>query len=304
MKNSLAGPIFIGGLDRSGKTPLRLALSAHPRIALGRRIYFWTQIYNRYGDLGNPQNFERCLSDLLTKKSIRFLQVDADALRQQFAQGEPTYERLLALLHEPFATRLGKERWGMQETEVEQYASQIFAAFPTARIIHLIRDPRGRYGEIVLSQGGKRKMGQVGWATAEWRHSARLARENASRFPGRYHIVRYESLIAFPEETLREICIFLEEDFWPTMLTLEGALGLGEADETVVRTRPEWEAEGTALAGGHVQAVFPREVAFIQTYASREMKWFGYVPADLSLSRSEQTHYFLEWPLNFARLFL
>ena len=61
------GPIFVGGLDRSGKTLLRLALSSHPNIAMTRRTYTWTEVYQRYGDLGLPA---RPVFDLLLKFAI------------------------------------------------------------------------------------------------------------------------------------------------------------------------------------------------------------------------------------------
>jgi hypothetical protein len=304
MKKNSLGPIFIGGLDRSGKTLLRLALSAHPRLALSRRTYFWTQIYNRYGNLGEERNFERCLQDLLAKKAVRSLQPDEAYLRREFARGEPTYERLLALLHEHFAAQVGKERWGMQETEIEEHADEIFAAFPAARLIHLVRDPRCRYEEILLSAAPGQHLGRTGWVTAEWRRSVTLARQNASRFAGRYKIVLYEQLIARPEETLREICAFLEEDFSPTMLTLEGALGLGEAGETATHPKSEWEAGEATFAWGRMRAISPVEVAFIQKYADDEMRWFGYSLTSVSLSASEQVRYFLQWPFNFLRLFI
>jgi hypothetical protein len=72
MNGDLKSPIFIGGLDNSGKTHLRLALSSHPEIAMTRRSYMWTRIYNRYGDLRQPENFERCLNALLSLCSRSF----------------------------------------------------------------------------------------------------------------------------------------------------------------------------------------------------------------------------------------
>jgi hypothetical protein len=304
MADKSLGPIFIGGLDRSGKTLLRLALSAHPRIALSRRTYFWTQIYKRYGDLRERQNFERCLQDLLAKKAVQALQPDAAHLRREFARGEPTYERLLALLHEHFAAQVGKVRWGMQETEIEDHAIEIFSAFPAARVIHLLRDPRCRYDEILRSTTVVQRLGRAGRVTAEWRRSVRLARENTSRFAGRYQVVFYEQLIAHPEKTLREICAFVEEDFSPAMLTLEGALELGMAGETAPHPKSEWEAGEATFAWERVRLISAGEVAFIQKHAEEEMGWCGYSPEPISLSVRERIRYFLHWPFNVLRLFI
>src|SRR5512143_2950886 len=142
-------PIFIGGLDNSGKTALRLALSSHPRIAMTRRSYMWTRVYGRYGDLSKAANLERCLAALLRRKDVRAMEPDEARLRRDLAQGQATYGRLFALLHEQYAERLGKQRWGEQEGRLEGYADELFAAYPGAKVIHMIRDPRNRYEEML-----------------------------------------------------------------------------------------------------------------------------------------------------------
>ena len=51
-------PIFIAGLDRSGKTTLSGFLASHSNIAIpsvGSNM--WTYFYGQYGDLGQPENF-------------------------------------------------------------------------------------------------------------------------------------------------------------------------------------------------------------------------------------------------------
>ena len=50
-------PIFIGGLDRCGKTTLRAFLVSHPNIsipAVGSNM--WTYFYGQFGDLSDPEN--------------------------------------------------------------------------------------------------------------------------------------------------------------------------------------------------------------------------------------------------------
>jgi hypothetical protein len=101
-------PIFIGGLAHSGKTPLRLFLSRHPDVAMTRQTYMWNRFYNRYGELNDPQNFERCLGDMLKTKGIKALQPDVEQIRRVFGEGKATYGRLFALFHEHNAERLGK----------------------------------------------------------------------------------------------------------------------------------------------------------------------------------------------------
>jgi hypothetical protein len=295
------GPIFIGGLDRCGKTLLRALLAAHPNIAIpaiGSNM--WTFFYGRYGDLSRRDNFERCLKTMLRYKHVAFLKPDPDRIRREFWQGEPTYARLFALFQRHYADREGKPRWGDQTGLIERYADQIFAAYPGAQMIHMLRDPRDRYeASLALWPHGK---GRVGGATARWRYTTGLARRNQRRYPERYLVVRYETIVTQPEAALREICAFLHEDFFPSMLTEGSAL---YQDNIRSRSGSESEPGGisTAYIGRFRQRVPPREIAFMQMLGGRDMQAFGYPPEPLRLSFGEQLRFYvIDWPVNLVRL--
>jgi hypothetical protein len=296
------GPIFIAGLDRSGKTLMRLALSTHPRLAMSRRTYMWTRFYNRYGDLSHFANFERCLSALLSHKPIRLLEPDAERVRREFRWGEPTYARLFALFHTHFAERMGKARWGEQEGLVEQFADPILTAYPWAKIIHMIRDPRNRYEEILLSSPPRLRLGKVGAMTSGWLYSADLAKRNQDLYPGRYSVVAYEALVSRPEETLRKVCDFIGEEFVPQMLTLEGAMRFGDADGTGVTLASDWESGIVDFDLAAQPALSRPEVAFMQDRAQDTMRRFGYRPGSIRLSPTEALLYYFDLPFNLARM--
>jgi sulfotransferase family protein len=296
----MKSPIFIGGLDNSGKTHLRLALSAHPNIAMTRRSYMWTRAYNRYGDLSQGENFERCLKALLSRKDVRALEPDLERIRREFRQGEPTYGRLFALLHEHYAERLGRSRWGEQEADIEQYADEIFNAYPAARIIHMLRDPRNRYEEMLRTTPPKVRLGRVGVNTADWLQSARLARRNFLHHPENYLVLSYESLVAHPEETLRHVCAFIGEEYVPAMLTLDGAISFGGGKGTGHSEELETGVVTFRLDGS--QVVSPREVVFMQTFARKEMAERGYLSQNVRFSPSETLLYYgLDWPFSLVR---
>jgi hypothetical protein len=285
-----SGPIFVGGLDRSGKTLMRLSLSSHPRIAMTRRTYTWTDVYGRYGDLGRPENFERCLAAMLANRHMAALAPDAERIRREFRQGEPSYGRLFALFHQHYAERAGKPRWGDQLAFIEHYADQVFAAYPSARMIHMVRDPRDRYEAATSSR--QRRVGRAGMAAARWLASAELGQRNLRRYAGRYAIVRYEALMAERERTLREVCAFIGEEFAPAMLTLEGAMRFGREDDAAEGQRDERPRA----------ALSPREVAFVQAYAGRGMAAYGYQPRPVRLSLGERLRFYcVDLPANLAR---
>jgi hypothetical protein len=277
------GPVFIGGLAHSGKTLLRRMLSVQPHLALSRRTKMWDRFYNQFGDLSQPQQFERCLATMLQNKQIQAFAPDAARIREAFWQGEASYARLFALFHAQNAARLGKTRWGEQLGFVERLADPIFEAFPTAKMIHLIRDPRDR--DTAVKSRTKHRHGKTGWATAKWIYSASLTRRNQQRYPDRYLVVRYESLLTHPEQTLRQICAFLDEPFLPEMLAV-----LAEKETAVSAKTPF-----TSLSN--------QEIAFTQTYARQHMLAFDYPLAAPNFSLRERlSFYLLNWPANRASM--
>jgi hypothetical protein len=299
------GPIFIGGADRSGKTMLRAFLTSHPRVSIpGIGSNMWTYFYGQHGDLADEANFERCLAAMLRYKHVRFLEPDADRIREEFREGPPTYGRLFATFQRQHAEREGKRRWGDQSGLIERYADEVFAAYPDAVMLHLVRDPRDRW-EAVRARWGDGH-GGVGGSTARWRYSARLSARNLARYPDRYEIVRFEDLILRPEPTLRRVCEVIGESYLPEILTMRGA------PEYRARLREDLE---TAEAKGGPAPLDPEyvgrfsgripaeDVAFIESTARIEMAWFDYEPAGASLDAAHRLRYLLgTWPSNRLRL--
>jgi hypothetical protein len=293
---SKQGPIFIGGPNRSGKTYIRLMLSSHPDIIITRRTNMWPRYYNKFGDLSQETNFENCLAALMKNKKVHDLQPDSDRIRTEFWQGPKTYASLFELIHIQYAQRIGKRRWGDQTEMIERFADQILSCYPDARFIHLIRDPRDRF-EASLAK----KKNTVGEATAKWLYSANLAVHNQQKYPDRYKIVRYETMVSEPKQTLEEICTFLQEIYMPSMLTMEEIPRFQQTRGTASRT------EGSPLSvdyiGRYQQFLPKRDIAFIHQYAGRVMRSFGYSLTPCRMQTFESFRYFLlDWPVLFGRM--
>lgn len=294
------GPVYIGGLDRSGKTTMAAYLASHPEIAIpavGSNM--WTYFYGQFGDLGERANLERCLDAMLHYKHVQFLAPDPERIRLEFAQGPPTYARLFALFLMHFAERTGKPRWGAQTGLIERYAGHLFAAYPGLRIIHMVRDPRDRYeASLARWPGGK---GRAGGAVARWSYSTRLAERHAQRYPDGYLVVRFEDLVHDTEGTLRRVCAFIEAPFIETMLRMDGA-------PTLRRSLEVEGASGTGLLsarfiGGYQDRVPRHELAFMQLHLGRRMQAYGYVPDRGLLSPAEWVRFAaMSWPNHMARL--
>jgi len=302
VEGSETGPVFVVGPDRSGTTLMQAILGSHPHIAMPPKASnMWTYFYDRYGDLGVSRNFERCLADILAYPHAAVLEPDADQIRAEFRLGPATYARLFAVIHAQYARRLGKPRWGDRSTYVERHANEILAAFPTGRMIHMIRDPRDRYASSITRWS--RGAGRVGGATARWLYSTRLARRNEARYPDRYRIVRYEDLVVDPEGVMQAVCRFLGEAFDPVMLSLEGAETFRGRGGNSSYGR-HGEAHISPRSVGRFRSVLSdREVAFMQAHAGREMRRMGYPPSPVRLSIRDRLRLAIwERPLNLVRM--
>lgn len=296
------GPVFIGGLDRSGKTTLRGFLQSLPNLsipAVGSNL--WTYFYKQFGDLSDPQNFERCLQAMLHYKQVLFLEPDPDRIRREFLQGARTYPHLFALLQQQHAEREGKARWGDQSGLIERYADPIFRAYPNARMIQMIRDPRDRYaGSLELWPDGK---GRAGGASARWLYTTRLARRNLKKYPQRYFVLRFEDMVTDPDRSLRAVCAFLGESYDPQILNMAGA---PDQREKMIR-RSHGNTSSTPLSSEYIgiyrKQIPLLELTFMQSVLRARLKEFDYHldPIDLTISQRAE-FYFKTVPFNLARL--
>lgn len=303
----MSAPVFIGGPDRCGKTLLAAILGSHPEIAISAvGSNMWTFFYGQFGDLGDDRNLDRCLAAMLRYRHVRFLDPDPVRLRQDFVTGERTYPRLFALFQEQHAERLGKPRWGDQTGLVERYADEIMDAYPDARMIHMVRDPRDRYeASLALWPKGR---GRVGGASARWRYSMDLGERNRRRYPDRYLFVRYEDLVLRPEETARRVSEFVNVPFLAEMLDLGGMPTYRAKLESSVRAAggdPDLPGAliSPAFIGGY-RRIAPRELVFMQQRLGSRMLAHGYALDPVRLPVPERLRYTLvDLPLNLVRMY-
>lgn len=274
------GPVFVAGLERTGTSLMYALLASHPDIAMTRRTNLWPYFYNRYGSLSDRENLERCLDVMSRYKRLRVLDIDWDRLRAQFLDGPSDYARLFALLEQQVAEREGKPRWGDKSLHTERYARPILDAYPDARILHMMRDPRDRFASVIARW--KVRRGGVGAGIAEWGMSADLARRNVAANPDRYRIVRYEDLVTRPVEALRDICVFVGVDYSDEMLDMGGAPEFRDQGNSSYGPRRAGVISAESV-GKYVSVLSADQVRFIEGRIREPMAAFGYSP-----SRPEQ----------------
>jgi hypothetical protein len=130
-----------------------------------------------------------------------------------------------------------------------------------------------------------------------------LGRRNRRRYPDQYRIVQYETLATNPERTLREVCDFLDEDYVPEMLSMDGVPRFREQGSNSSYGRRDPGVISTESIGRFREVLSPREIAFVQMLAKNEMASFGYETDRLSLLVPQRIRFATgDLPLQFARV--
>ena len=219
MPDPRSEPIYIVSAPRSGSTLLRLILDNHPNIAIPPPGYLFNLIYPylySYGDLGRDQNFRELIEDILETPTIKRWSIEVSVEQILADVREHTFAAIYEYLHVTYATSRGKVRWGQKSPRNGFWMVEIKELFPGAKFVHLLRD--GRDVAIDLADANFWPNTVFGGAQ-RWRDCIRAMRHAAAELsPGSFIEIRYEEFCAEPEQTLRDLCAFLGEDFDPALL--------------------------------------------------------------------------------------
>jgi hypothetical protein len=251
-----SGYIFIVGLSRSGTTLMRNVLNQSDLIAISRENHFlghligaegMRQKFHKFGDLSIDENVHKLVDYLYSGGSERSSwfrrasshwrwitrRVDRQEFTQKLLETDRSERAFFTLLMQLFADKKGKPIMGEKTPAHFRYAETLLNWFPEAKIVHMMRDPRG----IFVSEWRRRQKEAQSFpyrqlkrlpilmklvillqTTMTWREGARRGRENQKKYPLNYYMQRFEDLVSDPEIHVKELCAFIGVPFQPTML--------------------------------------------------------------------------------------
>jgi hypothetical protein len=205
---------FIVGVGRSGTTLLRMMLDAHPQLTIPPETHFVPELIKAArGWRASP---ERALKVITGSRRWGDFDLDpAELLRRFRALDRFGPAGALRAFYGLYAEAQGKPRWGEKTPVYVTSMTTIADALPEARFVHLIRDGR----DVALSKARRalEDPAPTAHAARVWRDRILAARHQARRLP-HYLELRYEDLVVGPEQSLRQVCEFVELPWDDAML--------------------------------------------------------------------------------------
>ena len=263
---SSASPIVVGGCGRSGTTLMRVILDTHPRICCGPESRLFLPL------LPSP-----------VKLAARF-GMPPETVRGIFATSRSQAE-FVDRFFASYCEVRRRQRWAEKTPRNVLHLDYVFAHFPNARFIHMIRDGRDTICSLRTHPRHKVIDGKlvplntwhpIGPCLDRWLTDVRAGL--AYRGDPRYIEIRYEALVAEPRATLTRLFEFLEEPFDERVLEFHREQGHSR-DATLFPQNPE--ATGalyTKAVARWQRDLSADEIALVKREAGPLLTELGYTP--------------------------
>ncbi len=167
-----------------------------------------------------------------------------------------------------------------------RYIPELLDWFPDGKVVHITRDPRGLAMSKSNDPSGTAPMvgrhPYLAWlirkaalslVVSQYRRSARLHKR--MRGVANYRLFRYEDLLADPETTLRNLCDFIGEEFFPDLLQPQKGKHEHQHSSLTGKQQKAFDAEA-AIRWKRV--ISRTDNYLIQAFTTHSMSVLGYTP--------------------------
>ena len=233
-------PVFVVGSSRSGTTMVGRVLNQHPSVRTFPELHFFEQMCDSES-LGRELSIDDAtalMDRLIGTMENGFLHYRHGG--QYLEQARKWVQDMSGVLtaHEVYLAFLGHYAISVgaayacdQTPRNVYYISDILRAYPDARIIAMVRDPRA----VLISQKNKWKRKFLGASRIPFRESLRsyinyhpytitrlwaasLSAAERYREDSRVMLIKYEDIVTKPEEVIGSMCRFLGLPYTNKML--------------------------------------------------------------------------------------
>jgi len=304
--------LFISGMFRSGTTLFARMLHTHNNIACASDPFrpFFNCLRDAIArDIGVSVDGFDPLGDYFADKTEveLFDAVQQTTLNRQFPDDvrDELYDRIISHA-EPFSPKIttqldairgetfrdvyddlwshvpaaygdGNEQWeGTKEVWMTEFTPVLAHAYPDSKFLHIVRDPRAVCASKNVQQDTK-----YPWLflIRQWRKLAILSNRYDRQLHDRVRIVRYEDLVTSPQDTVTDICEFLEIEVDRRLLDpsnfVDGAGAQWLQNTSYEGSQASFNTDSVDKWKG---ILTDREVKYIEQLVYPEMRLYDYVP--------------------------
>lgn len=287
--------LFVVGVGRSGTTLVQAILNAHPEVISVPESHFVRK--HVVPDVYRLPDATLDLVDVAERlegcQDFARLQVDVRKLLERYRGREGTfgYADLFRTALEAYADQQGAKHARYivdKDPSNTGYVSEIYSEFPSARLLHVVRDPVDVLYSRTTTEWGRRRsfLRHVG----TYMYQVRAARwYGKSLFGRRYREIRYEDLAGNARDVCRNMCDWMGLEYDDRMLSFQedarsivsgdevawkkqvfrplSTASIGKGDANLTGWRAAWaeavseEVGGTRADGGNRSKEFWRRLA-------------------------------------------
>ncbi len=274
---------FIVGCGRSGTTLLQSMLLSHPSMVIPPETKFYGAFVERQWllpRLDTEDGFRKAIKAVWDDQRRRGIETELETLERLALAGQRTWDGLLLALLAAYAMKHGAERVGEKSPIHTHYVGELSRAFPGAKFIHILRDPRAVMLSRMTAGFGT---SLIGPNIERWRRAIDMHRQFAAPLGDRYLLVKYEDLVTDPAATLAKVCRLIDLEMLPQMLEPHKREKTGFAPRSKEWMSNTLKPISTSSLEKWKKAMKPQHIALTEFALRDEMREVGYEPSGASV---------------------
>ena len=211
--------MFLLSSDRSGSNLLLRIMNSHPLVFAPAPLHVFpvlNKVIENYGDLSINTNWYALLNNTCELINAEFGEFKTGFSEINKNTTEKSLNGLIKSIYSIEAKKNNKSNIFIKLHDAYNYFNFLSEYFPSAKYIHLVRDPRDMSLSWLNATGLK---GGIMRAAKIWREDQRGYEQLSNKITKEQFLqVHYEQLLKNPRTTLKTICAFLEIPFSDSML--------------------------------------------------------------------------------------
>ncbi|TWU57897.1 sulfotransferase family protein [Rubripirellula reticaptiva] len=272
---SLDPCVFLFGCDRSGTTLLRSMMNSHPELLMTYEAPASIMLEGAFSDGGYRAVIDamRCFPQFDSVNWVGVIDELSELENVSLADTVGAAYRNL-LVH------VGKSRWGDKTPAYTRFIDTLAEMYPNGTFIHIVRDPRAVALSWIAADWGPNTAFHAG---REWLQRVSEANVSMELLPeSRKLTVRYEDLMASPEQVLKTICEKVDIDYSSEMVVSRGKESNAMPDQYLQKLHARSQEQLDPSRSERWRSMNRRQIGMIEANSWELMQEFDYEPCNSS----------------------